>query len=168
MKQHRYHVRLAWTGNEGSGTSAYRAYGRSHLLSGAGKADIAGSSDPHFRGDASRWNPEELLVGALSACHQLAYLHLCATAGVVVIGYEDEAEGVMVEEPGGAGQFQSVVLRPKVTIAAGSDPEKAMAIHHEAHAVCFIARSVNFPVTHEPLVHVAAPGVGPAPEAVPG
>ena len=155
-REHRYDVGLTWTGNEGSGTSSYRAYGRSHRLSGDGKPDIAGSSDPHFRGDPSRWNPEELLVAALSACHQLAYLHLCATAGIVVTAYEDAAEGVMAEEPGGAGQFKSVVLRPKVTVAKGADTEKAKALHHDAHAVCFIARSVNFPVTHEPVIEIEA------------
>ena len=153
-REHRYRVRLDWTGNEGSGTASYRTYSRSHILSGEGKPDIEGSSDPHFRGDPSRWNPEELLVGALSSCHQLAYLHMCATAGIVVTAYEDDAEGVMVEEPGGAGQLSSVVLRPRVTVAAGADVEKANTLHHEAHAVCFIARSVNFPVTNEPVIQV--------------
>lgn len=153
-RTHHYKVDLEWTGNKGSGTSSYRAYGRSHRLSGEGKPDIAGSSDPHFRGDPARWNPEELLVAALSACHQLAYLHLCAVAGIVLIAYEDQAEGVMAEEPGGAGQFSSVVLHPRVTVAPGSDVEKAKALHHDAHAVCFIARSVTFPVTHEPVILV--------------
>ena len=153
-REHRYTVGLNWTGNEGSGTASYRGYNRSHVLSGEGKPDIAGSSDPHFRGDAARWNPEELLVAALSACHQLAYLHLCAVNGVVVTAYEDAAEGVMVEEPGGAGQFSSVVLRPRVTVSADSDAKKARALHHDAHAVCFIARSMNFPVTHEPVILV--------------
>ncbi len=154
-REHRYRVRLDWAGNEGSGTSSYRAYGRAHVLGAPGKPDIPGSSDPHFRGDPARWNPEELLVAALSACHQLAYLHLCATAGIVVTAYEDAAEGVMVEEPGGAGRFESVVLRPRVTIAAG-DAAKALALHHDAHDVCFIARSVNFPVTNAPEIVTAA------------
>jgi organic hydroperoxide reductase OsmC/OhrA len=105
-----------------------------------------------FRGDATRWNPEELLLAALSSCHQLAYLHLCAVAGVVVVDYVDYAEGTMAETPDGAGQFTHVLLRPKVTIAAGSDAAKALALHHEAHEKCFIARSVNFPVECEPRV----------------
>ncbi len=151
-KRHRYRVRLRWTGNKGEGTVSYRAYSRAHELSAQGKPAIDGSSDPAFRGDATRWNPEELLVAALSACHQLSYLHLCADAGIVVTAYEDEAEGVMVEQAGGAGQFERVVLRPLVTVAAGSDAEKARALHHVAHEKCFIARSVNFPVTHEPRV----------------
>jgi len=153
-KQHRYGVRLDWTGNLGTGTSSYRAYSRDHSLSAPGKPAILGSSDPAFRGDPARWNPEDSLVGALSACHHLWYLALCATNGIVVTAYEDEAEGVMEEVAGGAGQFTSVVLRPRVTLAAGSDRDKALALHHEASEKCFIARSVNFPVTHEPVVTV--------------
>lgn len=148
-REHRYSVTLQWTGNTGTGTSGYRDYGRQHEISTEGKAAIAASSDPAFRGDRARWNPEELLVAALSSCHQLAYLHLCAVAGVVVVEYVDHAEGVMAETPDGAGQFVRVVLRPKVTIAAGSDAVKALELHHEAHEKCFIARSVNFPVECE-------------------
>ena len=145
-REHRYSVTVTWTGNTGTGTSGYRDYARAHEISTEGKAAIAASSDPAFRGDRARWNPEELLVAALSSCHQLAYLHLCAVAGVVVVEYVDHAEGVMAETPDGAGQFVRVVLRPKVTIAAGSDAVKALELHHEAHEKCFIARSVNFPV----------------------
>jgi organic hydroperoxide reductase OsmC/OhrA len=130
----------------------YDAYDRSYEMSMPGKPVIAGSSDPAFLGDPSRWNPEELLVASLSSCHQLWYLHLCAAAGVVVTAYVDEAEGVMVEERGGAGQFTSVVLRPAVTISADSDAAKAAALHHDAHEYCFVARSVNFPVTCEPVI----------------
>jgi organic hydroperoxide reductase OsmC/OhrA len=150
-REHRYATELTWTGNLGSGTSGYRAYSRDHELSAAAKPVIAGSSDPGFRGDPARWNPEELLVASLSACHQLWYLHLCAEAGVVVTAYEDAAEGVMAEEAGGAGQFQSVVLRPRVAIATG-DAATARRLHEKAHAMCFIARSVNFPVTCEATI----------------
>ncbi|HTZ77874.1 MAG TPA: OsmC family protein [Stellaceae bacterium] len=154
-KQHRYHVHLRWTGNQGTGTSGYKAYNRAHDLLAEGKPAIAASSDPAFRGDPARWNPEELLVASLASCHQLWYLHLCAVNGVVVTAYEDRPEGVMQEEAGGAGQFVSVVLRPQVTVTAGSDLAKARALHHEAHEKCFIARSMNFPVTHAPTVTVA-------------
>lgn len=145
MRTHRYAVRTVWTGNRGGGTDSYRGYARDHLVTAAGKADIAASSDPAFRGDPARWNPEELLVASLSGCHQLWYLSLCAEAGVVVIAYEDAAEGVMAEETNGAGQVVSVTLRPRVTITAG-DAAVALALHERAHAMCFIARSVNFPV----------------------
>ena len=151
-REHRYNVTVKWTGNTGTGTSGYRDYARAHEISAEGKPMIAASSDPVFRGDRARWNPEELLVAALSGCHQLSYLHLCAVAGIVVVDYVDHAEGVMAETPDGAGQFTRVTLRPKVTVAAGSDVAKAKELHHEAHAKCFIARSVNFPVENEPEV----------------
>jgi organic hydroperoxide reductase OsmC/OhrA len=147
-REHRYSVTVTWTGNTGTGTSTYRSYERAHEISAEGKAVIAASSDAAFRGDRTRWNPEELLVAALSSCHQLAYLHLCAVAGIVVVDYVDHAEGWMEETPDGAGQFTRVMLRPKVTISAGN-PAKAKELHHEAHEKCFIARSVNFPVECE-------------------
>ena len=148
-REHTYSVTVTWTGNTGTGTSGYRDYARAHEISAEGKPAIAASSDPVFRGDRARWNPEELLVAALSGCHQLSYLHLCAVAGIVVTEYMDHAEGVMVETPDGSAQFTRVVLRPKVTVAAGSDVAKAKELHHEAHEKCFIARSVNFPVENE-------------------
>jgi organic hydroperoxide reductase OsmC/OhrA len=156
-KEHRYTVAVEWTGNTGAGTAGYRAYERRHELSvpGAPKPAIPGSSDPSFRGDPARWNPEELLVASLSACHKLWYLHLCADAGVVVTAYEDRAEGTMVEAADGGGQFTRVTLRPQVVLAPGSDVERAEALHHEAHGKCFISRSVNFEVAVEPAVRVS-------------
>jgi len=152
-KVHRYVVTNRWTGNLGSGTSAYRAYSRNHELAGAAKsAPIAGSSDPAFRGDPSRYNPEELLVGALSSCHMLALLHLCADAGIVVTGYSDQAEGEMAEHADGSGEFTRVILRPSMTITDPARIPDAIALHHRAHELCFIARSVNFAVEHEPAV----------------
>lgn len=151
-RQHSYTVTITWTGNRGTGTTGYRDYERSHEISGAGKSAIAGSSDPAFRGDLTLWNPEELLVASLSACHQLWYLHLCAEAGVVVNAYLDEAVGVMEESADGGGQFVQVILRPRVSLAPGSDQARALSLHHDAHAKCFIARSVNFPVSCEPII----------------
>lgn len=148
-KQHHYRVSLAWSGNTGGGTASGRGYSRAHELLAEGKPPIPGSSEPGFRGDGSRWNPEELLLASLSACHQLWYLGLCAAAGVVATAYEDHAEGWMAEEADGAGQFTRVLLRPHVALAPGSDVGKARALHHEANAKCFIARSVRFPVEHE-------------------
>ncbi|WP_420014293.1 OsmC family protein [Teichococcus deserti] len=139
---------VRWTGNLGEGTATHRGYSRSHLISAEGKPDVPGSSDPSFRGDPSRWNPEELLLAAVAACHKLWYLGLCASAGVVVTAYEDAAEGEMLEEADGAGQFTGITLRPRVTLAPGSDIAKAEALHDAAHAKCFIARSVNFPIHH--------------------
>ena len=145
---HSYRVSVEWTGNRGSGTDGYRNYDREHVIRIAGKPDIAGSSDPAFRGDAAKHNPEEMLVAALSTCHMLAYLHVATLAGVVVTAYTDAAEGMMVTE-GNGGHFTEVVLRPVVTITAASDPAKAEAAHEDAHHACFIAASVNFPVCCE-------------------
>jgi organic hydroperoxide reductase OsmC/OhrA len=150
---HTFGAHVTWTGNTGRGTADYRAYSRDHVISAAGKPDIPGSADPAFRGDAARWNPEEMLVASLSACHKLWYLHLCAVAGIVVTAYEDEAIGTMVEDAARGGWFTGVELRPVVTIASG-DADRAAALHHDAHAKCFVANSVNFPVTCVPRIVV--------------
>lgn len=157
-RTHRYEVEVTWTGNTGSGTSGYRDYARDHDVTGvdmSGKPPIPGSADPAFRGDPQRWNPEELLVVSLSQCHMLWYLALCAKAGIVVTAYSDRPEGTMSENAEGSGVFTNATLRPQVTI---TDPERvgeATELHHEAHRMCFIANSVNFPVTAEPTVDVA-------------
>ena len=147
---HRYTPTIIWTGNTGTGTSGYKAYARDHVIRVAGRPDIEGSSDPAFRGDAGRHNPEDLLVASLSACHMLWYLHLAAEAGVVVVGYHDAPIGTMTEGGQSGGRFERVVLRPEVRVAAGSDAAAAVALHEPAHAKCFIANSVNFPVDCEP------------------
>lgn len=150
-RTHRYAVTVEWTGDRGTGTSRYDAYARDHVLTAEGKPALPGSSDPAFRGDPARWNPEELLVGSVSACHKLWYLHLCAVNGVTVVGYVDRAEGQMTEDADGGGRFTSFTLRPEVTIAAG-DPALAQALHDQAHENCFIANSLNAPVRVEPVV----------------
>ena len=148
-KEHIYPINLAWTGNLGDGTKTYTGYSRAHEIFIEGKPTITGSSDPHFRGDASRYNPEELLVAALSACHMLYYLHLCADAKIIVVDYQDSAKGKMVETADGGGHFTEVVIRPRVIISKESDANLANEIHHKAHEFCFIANSVNFPVLTE-------------------
>ena len=154
-RPHRYRVDVVWTGNRGTGTDGYRNYSRNHVIRVPGKPELAGSSDPTFRGDATRHNPEDMLVAALSTCHMLSYLHMATVAGVVVTDYRDAAEGTMVTE-GDGGHFTEVVLRPVVTITAASDPAKAEAAHEAAHHACFIANSVNFPVRCEPRTVVAS------------
>lgn len=151
-REHRYTVTVIWTGNLGNGTANYRAYSRNHEIAAVSKPSIPGSSDPAFLGDASRWNPEELLVAALSTCHKLWYLHLAAEAGIIVTAYTDQAEGVMEERSDGSGRFTQVTLRPNVTVTAGSDAERAHALHHVAHDKCFIGNSVNFPVLCQPKI----------------
>ena len=146
---HHYKATTQWVGNLGKGTSDYKSYSRNHDIHIEGKAPLLVSSDPTFRGDKSRQNPEELLVASLSGCHMLWYLHLCATNGVVVIDYIDEASGTMEENKDGSGQFTEVILRPVVTVRDESMITKANQLHDEAHRMCFIARSMNFPVRHE-------------------
>ncbi|WP_091533306.1 OsmC family protein [Microlunatus soli] len=160
-KQHHYAARIRWTGNLGSGTSGYRDYSRDHEITMATKPDqmLAGSADKSFRGDPGRFNPEELLLAALSQCHLLSYLHACVLAGVRVVDYIDDATGTMVTEADGSGHFTEVVLKPQVVIADGSDLQAAEAAHQVAHRMCFIANSVNFPVRHQPRITVADPAV---------
>ncbi len=149
--EHSYEVAVEWQGNRGTGTSDYKSYGREVRVTAAGKHPVDGSADRAFRGDADRWNPEELLLVALSQCHLLSYLHVAASNGVVVTSYSDTASAVMEQTNDGGGHFTSATLHPVVTIASG-DEELAMRLHAEASAKCFIAASVNFPVRHEPVI----------------
>jgi organic hydroperoxide reductase OsmC/OhrA len=147
---HLYRLKLRWAGNEGSGTASYRGYARDHAIEAPGKPPIAGSADPAFRGDPTRWNPEELLLASVSACHQLWYLHLCAAAGIVVTAYVDEPEATMTEDADGGGRFSRILLRPCVTLADAADEPRARALHADANARCFIANTLNLPVEHCP------------------
>lgn len=152
MKQHTYRVAVEWTGNTGEGTKAYKSYRRDHTIFVDNKPEIQGSSDPSFRGDPSRHNPEELLVASLSACHMLWYLHLCSVNHVTVLEYCDSAQGVMEERNDGSGEFVEVILSPAVKLEIGDDEVKALSLHDEAHHHCFIARSVKFPVKVAPRI----------------
>ncbi len=149
---HEYAVTVEWTGNLGAGTSSYRAYGRDNVVTATGKHGIDGSSDPAFRGDATRWNPEELLVASLAQCHMLQFLHLAAVAGVRVVAYSDSPVGHLTVDRDGGGGFDQVVLRPSVAIDGEVDAGQLDALHERAHELCFIAQSVNFPVRHEAAV----------------
>ncbi|TFI42839.1 OsmC family peroxiredoxin [Rhodococcus sp. 1R11] len=156
MPTHDYALAVSWTGNRGHGTANAAAYDRDHLVTAPGKPDLAASSDPSFRGDRERWNPEELLVASLSSCHMLWYLGLAAASHVTVTGYVDSPTGVMTEQSDGSGQFVEVTLAPVVTVAESSMVTRAEELHAEAAAKCFIARSVNFPVRHNPTTEVNA------------
>lgn len=148
-KTHNYTANIEWTGNRGTGTSGYRDYEREHLIRIGNKETIYGSSDPAFRGDPMKHNPEDMLVSSLSTCHLLTYLHLCAVNNIVVVKYEDEVTGIMEETPDGGGHFTEVTLHPKVWVANEWMKAKAKELHHQANQLCFIANSVNFPVKHE-------------------
>lgn len=153
--KHVYHPIIEWTGNKGSGTFDYRSYSRSHTIIIDGKPNILASSDSSFRGEKHKHNPEDLFVASISGCHMLWYLHLCADDGVVVLKYTDKTEGTMIIEPDGSGAFEQVVLRPEVVIAPDSSKERALALHSDAHRMCFIANSCKFPITFEPKITMA-------------
>ncbi len=151
MKKHTFNTQVTWTGNEGKGTKDYTSYSRLHEISGKEKyGPISGSSAPAFLGDSSRYNPEELLVSSVSACHMLWYLHLCAEKGIVVTSYTDDAEGLMTEDKDGSGKFSEIILCPVVRITSESKIEEANELHSKAHKMCFIANSCNFKISHKP------------------
>lgn len=154
MKKHTYKTMLTWTGNLGKGTADYGAYQRDFRIQVSGKPDLLGSSDPSFRGDKNRYNPEELFVASLSSCHMLWFLHLCSENGITVVDYHDGAEGVMKEEENGAGYFESVTLKPEVIILESNRIEMAENLHSQANKMCFIANSCNFEISHQPVTKV--------------
>ncbi len=149
---HDYKASIVWEGNTGTGTSAYAAYERAHRIIIDGKPDIPGSSDPAFRGDPSRHNPEDLFLSALSGCHMLFYLYLCSANEIRVISYEDDARGTMTVNSEGGGKFDIVTLHPRVVIAAGNDETLAFELHDKAHELCYIANSCSIPIHHEPTI----------------
>lgn len=152
---HEYTSAVVWTGNRGEGTNNYRGYDRTWDIAVTGKEIVHCSNDPLLGGDPAKMNPEDLMISALSACHMLWYLHFASDAGIIVTSYKDRPVGCGVIEKGGAGRFAKAVLRPEITIRPGSDIKTATAIHHKIHSVCFIARSVNFPVSYEPEFIIA-------------
>lgn len=152
LGEHHYALTATWTGDLGRGTSGYREYSRDVTLEVEGKPLLLASADKPFRGDPARWNPEDMLLGALAECHLLSYLHACVTAGVVVVSYRDRATGTMNEDGRSGGAFTDVLLRPEVVVAEASMIEAAERAHEDAHRMCFIANSVNFPVRHEAIV----------------
>lgn len=156
---HRYHAELDWEGNTGQGTVDYAGYDRAFRARIAGKPDLCGSADAVFLGDASRHNPEDLLLVALSACHMLTYLALCARAGIRVFDYRDRPDALLALDAAGGGAFHEAMLRPQVTIAADGRLELAQRLHEDAHRACFIARSCAFPVNHQAEVREAAGAV---------
>lgn len=148
---HNYSISIHWTGNRGTGTDSYRGYGRDHVISAQGLPDLPGTADPTFHGDRDRWNPEQLLLAALSQCHMLSYLHVAVKHGVVVSGYDDQATGILRLNRDGSGEFLEATLQPRVMLEDEAQRELADSLHAEANSVCFIARSVNFPVHHTPI-----------------
>ncbi|MEZ4738563.1 MAG: OsmC family protein [Flavobacteriales bacterium] len=152
---HNYLLELDWRGNLGQGTASYEGYSREHIIRINGKPDLIATADPLFLGDPKLHNPEDQLLAALSGCHLLTYLALCARARINVISYRDKAQGTLLLTKDGGGHFTEVVLHPEVKVADASMLEKARHFHGEVHKYCFIARSVNFPVRCEANVHAS-------------
>jgi organic hydroperoxide reductase OsmC/OhrA len=155
-KSHQYDLKLVWSGARQGPTETYASYSREYVIEIKGKPPITGSADPEYRGDPALANPEDMLLAALSACHMLSYLAVCALGKIKVVSYEDAATGTLAEIAPQRSAFTDVVLRPRVVIAPGSDIAKAKALHEQAHKICFIANSVNFPVRHEPEISLAS------------
>src|SRR5690554_3880393 len=147
--KHNYKLTVKWTGNTGTGTSGYKDFERSHLILIKDKVELLCSSDPVFRGDKTKHNPEDLLLASISACHMLFFLHLCSVEGIIVTAYMDNATGIMTETANGGGKFTEVTLNPTVTITDSSMVQKANELHKKANELCFVANSLNFPVYHK-------------------
>lgn len=154
-KQHKFFLTNTWTGNRGAGTSGYTDYGREHTITIEGKPDMICSADPVFQGDGSKYNPEDLFLASLSACHKLWYLHLCSDAGIIVTDYIDNAEGTLEIGDDGIGKFTDVLLNIKVRITDYSKKDQAIELHNEANRKCFIANSTNFKVRHNCKVEIS-------------
>lgn len=152
--KHHYKLTAVWDGNKGEGTKNVRTYDRSHTVTIAGKPELHLTTDNPAVGDKTKLNPEDLLVSAISSCHMLSYLYVCALEGVVVKDYIDNATGTMLEKESGGGSFKEVILNPEVVVAHKSMIEKAIELHHQAHEICYIANSVNFDVKCDPICKV--------------
>ena len=151
---HEYAARLIWDGNLGQGTSSYTGYSRRYRVEVAGKPELVGTADAAFRGEADKYNPEDLFLAAIAACHMLSYLALCARKGIRVVAYEDDARGTLKLDSRGGGRFEEVLLRPTVTLADAQGEAEAMALHEAAHEQCFIANSCRVPIRHQPTVRI--------------
>jgi organic hydroperoxide reductase OsmC/OhrA len=151
-KEHKYRINIKWAGNLGAGTLTYKGYTRDHNISAEGKPVILASSDPAFRGNSERYNPEEMLLASVASCHMLSYLHLCAVHHIVVVEYFDNPTGKMLESADGSGRFEEITLNPVIVVTERAMVEKAHELHHDANKLCFIANSLNFPVKHVPVI----------------
>jgi organic hydroperoxide reductase OsmC/OhrA len=158
MAEAHYSAKLVWSGSALGPTTSVESYSREFRAEFEHKPPLRGSADPAFHGDPALYNPEDLLLSAVASCHMLSYLAVCAHAGIVVLSYEDAADGTLARRDGRV-RFVDVLLRPKVVIQRGSDLEKAKALHQKAHDICVIVNSVNFPVRHEPMVTLASDSV---------
>ena len=150
---HHFEATVRWPAESTQKLPPDPAFSRNAILGSPGHADVPGSAPTVFGGDATRYNPEELVTLALAHCHMLTYLALAAKKRVAVLAYEDRATVELGKDPvSGKMKLLSAQLRPKVTVARGTDVNEALAMHAKAHEYCFVANSVNFPVANAPEI----------------
>lgn len=145
---HEYHARITWLGAGSAGTETYSSYARAWSAEVDGKPPLAGSADAAFRGDPAAWNPEECLLTAVSACHLLFFLALCARGGVRVLAYTDAASAELRLDADGGGALHAIRLRARVRLASTAEIDTARALYERAGRLCFIARSLSAAVDH--------------------
>lgn len=149
-----YTAAIRWSRGEQKFTD--NRYSRAHLWRFDGGAVVPASSSPAVvplpMSDAAAVDPEEAFVASLSSCHMLWFLALAAKRGYTVDSYADDASGVMEKNPAGRLAMTSVTLRPLVEFSGAKLPDRAAldALHHAAHAECFIAASIRSEVRLEP------------------
>lgn len=148
-----FHTRLEWSEVEGQSTLDYESYPRSHQVYCPKKPPIEMSAAPQYQGDPNRLNPEELFTASIASCQMLTYLALASFAGIRVLSYTDEAEGVLAKKERKM-QMVRILLRPKIVVAEGTDKEKALALVQKAHAQCFIANSITTEAIIQPNILV--------------
>lgn len=149
---HRYRVTLAWSGSTGVG---YQAYDRRHAgATVPPSVAVALSADPAFRGDTSGLNPEQLVVLAASSCQLLSFLAVAAKARIDVVGYEDDAEGVMAEDDPPL-RLVRIDLRPVITLAAPAAAGRVERLVGLAHDECYVANSLRTEIVVTPTVLTA-------------
>lgn len=148
MPTHRYETRLNWSGSTGLG---YDHYDRSHSATAPPAEQEIGLTTGESKGDPSLMNPEQLLVMSASSCQMLWFLHLAAKARIDVVGYEDEALGVMPEDDEPM-RITEITLRPRITVDGEASEERIRKLVDSAHQYCFIANSLTSAVVIEPSV----------------
>lgn len=144
---HRYRATCAWEGSTGAG---YDAFDRTHeARAEPAEPRLTLSGDPAFRGDPRHLNPEQLLVLAASSCQLLSFLAVAARARIDVVGYRDDAEGVMPDDAR-PQRVTRIVLRPEITVRGEVAASRLEHLCEVAHRECYIANSVTTEIVVEP------------------
>lgn len=153
---HHYRAEIQW--DRADQDFCAGQYSRAHRLRFDGGLDIAGSSSPQVVplpwSDPHAVDPEEAFVASIASCHMLWFLSLAAKQSLCVDRYHDHAEGVMTRNGSGKLSVSRVTLRPQVAFSGPHQPDDdtIRALHHQAHAECFIANSVRSEIICEPVL----------------